>query len=62
MSETNILLGVSPAFSQSHLDLTLAAIRRIIPILNNLKGYSPYEPSKVPNYTNAQILYYLCRG
>ena len=54
--------GVSPAFSQSHLDLTLTIIGRIASTLNNLKGYPPYEPSKVPSYTNAQILYYLHRG
>ena len=37
-------------------------IGRIISILNNLKGYPSYEPSKVLSYTNAQILYYLYRG
>ena len=62
MSKANILSGVSLASSQSYLDLTLTAIRRIILILNNLKGYPPYKPFKVPSYTNAQILYYLHRG
>ena len=62
MSEVNILSGVSPAFSQSYLDLTFTVIRRIVPILNNLKGYPPYKPSKVSSYTNAQILYYLYKG
>jgi hypothetical protein len=62
MPEENTLPGVSPASSQLHLNLTLTVIGRIAPTLNNPKGYPLYEPSKVPSYTNAQILYYLRRG
>ena len=62
MFKVNILLGDSPTFSQSHLNLILTIIGRIIPTFNNLKGYPPYKPSKVPSYTNTQILYYLYKG
>jgi hypothetical protein len=62
MSEANALSGVSPALSQPHSDPALAAIRRIEPNPGNPKGYPPYELSKVPGYTNMQIVYYLHRG
>jgi hypothetical protein len=62
MSEANALSGVSPALSQPHSDPALAAIRRIEPNPSNPKGYPPYKLSKVPGYTNAQIVYYLYGG
>jgi hypothetical protein len=62
MPEENTSPGVSPASSQLHSNPTLAAIGRIASTLDNPKGYPPYKPSKVPSYTNAQILYYLRRG
>jgi hypothetical protein len=62
MSEANVLLEVSPILLQPHSNPALAIIGRIEPIPSNPKGYPPYELTKVPGYTNSQIIYYLCRG
>jgi hypothetical protein len=62
MSEANSLLGVSPTSFQPHLNPTLATMGRITPTLGNLKGYPPYELTKVLGYTNHQILYYIRGG
>jgi hypothetical protein len=39
-----------------------ASLGRITPTLGNPKGYPRYKLSKVPSYTNTQILYYLRGG
>jgi hypothetical protein len=44
------------------LDPAFAVIRRIEPTPSNPKGYPPYELSKVPGYTNMQIIHYLHGG
>jgi hypothetical protein len=62
MSEANILSEVSPTLSQPYSNPALATIRRIEPTPSNPKGYPPYKLTKVPSYTNSQIIYYLCGG
>jgi hypothetical protein len=62
MSEANISSEVSPTLLQPHSNPALATIGRIEPTPSNPKGYPPYELTKVPGYTNSQIVYYLCGG
>jgi len=45
-----------------HPNSQLADIGRILPTVNNPKGYPPYDVAKVTSYTNSQIAYYLKRN